>query len=106
MKIKKTYWFANNWLWILVSEENQDYWLRFDQIKELITINNRLKELDDKTIENLEKLNIKIIKPPHQGELVAQYLRGEKWKQYIAQCPSCYLDPITVKHIVNHSNTL
>lgn len=108
MQLKEIYCFSNNWLWILISENNQNYWLRFDQITNLKTIDNRLKERDQKTIDNLRQLNIKIINNPCHGELVAQHLKKEKWKQYLPapNCPNYSLAPTTVKHIENHLNIL
>lgn len=108
MQIKEIYCFSNNWLWILISENNQNYWLRFDQITNLKTIDNRLKERDQKTIDNLKRLNIKIINNTPHGELVAKHLRKEKWTQYLPapNCPSYSLDPTIVKHIENPLNIL
>jgi hypothetical protein len=101
MKLKKVYFFSNQWLWILVTKNGLDYFYRFDQIKGLTSIEKRMRERETKTIDNLKQLNIKITKNTCKGFYVAQYLKEKKWTQLL--CQTYCLDPnILKKHIESH----
>jgi hypothetical protein len=99
MKIQKIFYVSNNWLWILVSEDGEDYFYRYDQLSKLRKIEKREREKEGKTIEDLKGLNIKLLKNPCNGFFLAQYLKEEKWIQLL--CQNYYLDPTMKKHIVN-----
>jgi hypothetical protein len=99
MKLKKVFYFSNHWLWILVSENGEEYFYRFDQIKKLEKIEKRKREKEKKTMEDLKQLKIKLLKNSCNGFYLAQYLKEEKWTELL--CQNYCLDPITKKHIVN-----
>jgi hypothetical protein len=101
MQIKEVYYFSNQWLWILISENGSDYFYRFDQIRKLNTIEKRMRERETKTIKNLRQLKVKIIKNTCNGFYLAQILKEKKWTQFVPYQPY-YLDPTMTKHIVSH----
>jgi hypothetical protein len=99
MKAKKTYFLSNNWLWVLYEDNGINYFIRYDQIPELNRIERKAKELEEKTINDLKKININTIKEnPIKGGFVEKELKLT-WQQYLNT--NYYLDPTIVKHIAN-----
>jgi hypothetical protein len=98
MKSKKIYYFSNNWLWVLYEDNGIDYFIRYDQIPELKKIERNARELEEKTINDLKKININTITNPVKGSFAEKELKLT-WKQYLNT--NYYLDPTIVKHIAN-----
>lgn len=99
MEFKKVYCFSNNWLWILVSEGEVNYFYRFDEIPDLMRIEKREREKEARIIADLAQMNILIVENKINGFYLSQKLKEEKWAEYL--CQNYYLDPTIKKHTVN-----